>query len=462
MVAVACEFNGCNFGDSRLVKRAQILSSSISRNPELSIHAACASSKDSKAAYRFFQNENVTPSAILSGHISNTLKRAANTGEDILVIQDTTDLIYSQFPSIEGLGERHKAKNYEVGVKGILLHNTIAVTRSGIPLGLLKQTFFTHDDYRQKRNQVDKNIAGSNKKVPFEEKESYRWVEHFRETDQLLRKVANRVIHVADRECDIFEFLYNVESSGSHYVVRSKANRMTQEGPRSKDTDNIQNKLDRSPALATLIVSKENEGIECELRSVSVILKIPQRLPEAQSETMQNIKVSIVEVKSKENSSKKLHWRLLTNLPCSNDKSALNIVEIYKQRWSIECFHRVLKSGFGVEKARLASRKRLENLASLLSIVSWYIFWLYNFGRAFPTLSAQNIFDEQAIEVLKISSKKLKVVIRGNFDIRQGILILARLGGFAGRKNDGEPGMINIWRGWRKLQERIEFMEELT
>ena len=147
MLAMTDEFNGCDFGDYRLVKRAKNLASTISENPELSIHAACGSSKDSKAAYRFFQNVNITPSAILNSHVSNTQKRIADAGEDIPIVQDTTDLIYSQFPSTKDIGERHKAKGYEVGVKGILLHNSIAVTRSGIPLGLLKQTFFTHDDY---------------------------------------------------------------------------------------------------------------------------------------------------------------------------------------------------------------------------------------------------------------------------------------------------------------------------
>ena len=53
MQAVVDEFSGCHFGDMRLVKRAQNLAASISENPELSIHAACGSANDSKAAYRF-------------------------------------------------------------------------------------------------------------------------------------------------------------------------------------------------------------------------------------------------------------------------------------------------------------------------------------------------------------------------------------------------------------------------
>jgi hypothetical protein len=371
-------------------------------------------------------------------------------------------LIYTQFPTISDIGERFKAKGYETGVKGLMLHNSVAVTKSGVPLGLLKQSFFTHDDYRKKRGSNQINVPGSNKNIPIEDKESYRWIEHFRKTESLVEKSTCKIIHVADRECDIFEFLHEVENKGSHYVVRSQANRRTQEGPRTRDIDTIQNKLDQSPVIANLLVTKDNSQIECELRATSVFLKAPQRTAEAESYKLDHIKVNLVEVRNKKKSSKKLHWRLLTNLSCLDEQSALEVVEIYKKRWTIECFHRVLKSGFGVEKSRLATRSRLENMASVMSVVSWYIFWLYNFGRTIPPSMADKIFSADAINILKISAKKLRVPLQGKMTIKKAIFILARLGGFAGRKSDGDPGMVSIWRGWGKLHERMEFMEELT
>ena len=130
-----------------------------------------------------------------------------------------------------------------------MLHSSLAVTRSGVPLGLVKQTFFTHEDYRNKRSKYTVNVPGSNKLSPIENKESYRWIEHFRDTDQDLSTGTSKVIHVGDRECDIFEFLHEVEDKGGHYVVRSMANRRTQEGPRSKDTSTIQNKRVPSTAI---------------------------------------------------------------------------------------------------------------------------------------------------------------------------------------------------------------------
>jgi hypothetical protein len=35
----------------------------------------------------------------------------------------------------------------------------------------------------------------------------------------------------------------------------------------------------------------------------------------------------------------------------------------------------------------------------------------------------------------------------------QAIRWIAQLGGFLGRKSDGEPGVVAIWRGWQRLQD---------
>lgn len=119
-------------------------------------------------------------------------------------------------------------------------------------------------------------------------------------------------------------------------------------------------------------------------------------------------------------------------------------------------------TGYDFGDYRLRKRvSRLENLASLLSIFSWHIFWLYNLSRALPSISAKKIFTDGEVKVLKISAKKLKIYFE-KFNLQTAVLIIARLSGFSGRKCDGLPGMINIWRGWRKLHERLEFIEELS
>jgi len=463
MVSVTDEFDGCDFGDKRLNSRLSKLSKSMSENPELSINAACGSFDQSKAAYRFFQNEKVSIRKIQSSHIKNTCQRAQASNSEILVIQDTADLIYSQFPSTQGLGHRIKNPGFESSVKGLLLHSSLAVSREGIPLGLLHQTFFTYDEILEKRGQIEKNKVGAIKHFPIEKKGSYRWIEHFQMTNNLLTDIKTKVIHVADREADVFELLQDLNETSSNFVIRSCVNRKTTEKEDLQKFIKIDKKLMQTASIGEIDVCKSKKIHKCEVKVVqNLILKSPHRSTKAKSYDLKDLSLTVVEVKQKESGSDILHWRLLTNLPCSTFSESLNVVEIYKQRWAIESFHRILKSGFGIEKIRLCERKRLEKCAAVLSIVSWFIFWLFMFGRYSPKIKAELIFDNVAIKVLRISAKTLKVKISRTLIFGEAILIIAKLGGFLGRRSDGPPGMMSIWRGWKALFERIEIIEGLS
>ena len=56
-----------------------------------------------------------------------------------------------------------------------------------------------------------------------------------------------------------------------------------------------------------------------------------------------------------------------------------------------------------------------------------------------------------------IAEKRIQTKLRA----KKAVRIIAKLGGFFGRKSDKDPGMISIWKGWQSLYERIKFMEEL-
>ena len=277
-------------------------------------------------------------------------------------------------------------------MKGILLHSSFAVNSDGVPLGLLKQTFFICDDLREKRQQEGINIRGINKKIPIEQKARFRWIDHFIDTNNALKSVDADLVHVADRECDIYKFVQVVEDSQSQFVVRSNANRRTHEGPAFHDASTIDVKLKEAPILGKLTIDVEGKPVICLVKALTTLLKPPARSREAKSLNLQPLLVGVVEVKEEGGSADPIHWRLLTNLSIKNFNEVTEVIAIYKQRWSIESFHRILKSGFGIEEARLGTRQRLENLASLLSIVSWHVFWLFQFGRKMPELAAQEVF----------------------------------------------------------------------
>lgn len=458
LCSVSSEFDKLNLGDKRLTARAAMLASAISENPETSINAACGSFSASKAAYRFFENERISSEQLLQQHVSNTCERITSTASPILVIQDTTDLIYTKHPSTEGLGSICQNNGFKEGVKGIRLHSSLAVTTAGVPLGILKQTFFTYEEVREARGQKEKNDNFINKKFSIDKKVSYRWLDHYRSTNEMLPNL--EVVHVADREGDIYEFLQILIGTPTKFVIRSSMNRRTHEGPKSQDYESIDQKLSIASRIGQIKVKKDNEEIACDVKSVNILFKPPQRQKTAQYFSLSPLAINVVEVKGKSGKTE-IHWKLLTNLSCLNMADVMAVIEIYKTRWCIESFHRILKSGFGIEKARLNQRSKIEKLATMLSIISWHIFWLYTLSRECPNLSIKKIFDSETIRVLLLSAKKLEPKYRRCRTIKDGVLIIARLGGYLGRKSDGPPGMITIWRGWRTLQERLMFMESM-
>jgi hypothetical protein len=281
----------------------------------------------------------------------------------------------------------------------------------GVPLGIAKQTFFTFDEVKAGRGQKNTNEPGINKNFPINKKASYRWLDHLQSLNKLVCKHNTSIIHVADREADIYEFLHLSATEASSFVVRSNNDRLTQGVTRREKTPTLTKLNSNASPLLTVTFTVDGVEIKCEIRHLTTTLRPPQRLPTAQSGTLKPIEVSVVDVQQIECNHDPVHWRLLTNSPCSSVEEILEVAKIYRRRWAIECFHRILKPGFQVEEVRLANRQRIENLATVLSIVSWFVFWLYKFGRSSPGTFAASVIDKDGIKVLIVSAKKLKIKV---------------------------------------------------
>ena len=80
----------------------------------------------------------------------------------------------------------------------------------------------------------------------------------------------------------------------------------------------------------------------------------------------------------------KIDWKLLTDLPVRTRQEAAEKLDWYAQRWKIETFHKILKSGCRAEEAKLRTAERLVNLIAILCILSWRIFWITMLNRTRP------------------------------------------------------------------------------
>jgi len=217
--------------DARLEKRLRSLVEQMAAGLGRSIPLACQDWAATKAAYRFFSNQRVCDEQILAGHFEATRERLGSGEEPILVLHDTTEFPYKR-DDVDAVGlvskgsvrkDAHGRPVYFTTC-GICLHSSMAVTWEGLPLGLAAAKFWSRTAFQ---GGVAKRKAHN---APVEEKESVRWVENLRASTGRLGQ-PGRLIHVGDRESDIFDLFAVAKQLETHFLVRTRADRLADGGP---------------------------------------------------------------------------------------------------------------------------------------------------------------------------------------------------------------------------------------
>ncbi len=214
------ESDKVDLGDKRLDKKSIKPCDSFSESPESPLNQACEHWRETKTAYRFFQNENVDAGEIMEEHRDKTSTRASNH-RTILALQDTSDFVYTNHPKFEGLGaiSTKKGKNAgEMFSQDLAMRTCLAVTTDGTPLGLLDQKIFARDPLPDHALR-DAEWKKKQKNRPAEEKESIRWIEPLEKISKAMPET--QVVTVCDRECDFYDVFATAEKTGSEVLVRA-------------------------------------------------------------------------------------------------------------------------------------------------------------------------------------------------------------------------------------------------
>ena len=428
--------------DKRLKERLSKLLEGFQYTLTQSIPEAFGEWKKTKAAYRFFSNERVEHRALVEGQREATRERIVERGDStVLMIQDTTSFNFKHHPAVEGMGPLENAHT-----NGFLVHSTLAVSEDGVPLGLWEQQVWVREVEEIGKSQQRHERA-------FREKESYKWVTGLPEIEE--KALAETLINICDRESHIYEFFDEVLKRDLNFIVRaSKGRSFSPEGveifqilrqmpPQQAYTLNLKRRPDR-PAREAKV----------ELRYGSVTLKRPKRADtERESLTLQVVEV--IEP-SPPDGQEAVHWVLLTNLPIETLEQAQKIVEYYTYRWLIERFHYVLKSGCRLEERQLQKQKRLERLLAVFNLLAWQLLWLTYQARKTPEESCLVALSQEEWQALYIFTHRSNPLPATPPTLGEVVRWIAQLGGFLGRKNDGEPGVKVLWRGLSRLQDIVD------
>ncbi len=364
----------------------------------------------------------------------------------ILAVQDTTSLNYATHPETEDLGPIASTKD---GAIGLELHNTMAFNTKGTPLGLL-------DIQCWARNKEEFGKKHERSNLPIEDKESYKWLKSFKATTEIQKQIPKTVIvNVCDREADIYEFfeLTTSDEKKPRLLVRANYNRKVNGEQKKLWNDLLTRKISGIQEVNT--PRKKNvpsRKADLTIRFSEVELIAPYRKGKGKRE---NIKIWAVLAKEENapNGIKPLEWMLLTTIPVTTFEEALEKVKWYTTRWGIEIFHKTLKSGCRIEQRQLVKARRLKSCLAIDMVLAWRIYYLTKLGREVPDAPCTVFFEEEEWKALVAHKTKNPVAPLKPPTLRETVRMVSSMGGFLGRKSDGEPGTQALWLGLQRLED---------
>jgi hypothetical protein len=437
------EFGGADLKDERLLKRLINIGRDLYAKPQANIPQACGTRAKTKAAYRFFKNKNTKMEKLLSGHYKATIERVKKE-KVVLSVQDSTSFNYSTHPMTDGLGPIGSKK--EGGPIGVMMHDTMAFTTDGTPLGLIDVQCWSRDgeEFGKKYNRHN---------IPIEEKESNKWLVSYNKTAEAQKACpGTMMISVGDREADIYDLfeLANKEKDSPKLLVRASHDRPLKEEEylwdaiSKKETSGIQEvhvprKQGRKERTARLSVKYS-----------AVTLKPPTRKKNMPEVNIWAVLAKEEEVPEGENG---LEWMLLTNMPIQTFEKAVEKLSWYTKRWGIEVYHRTLKSGCKIEERQLGSAESIESCLAIDLVVGWRIYHLAKLGRSIPDVPCTVYFAEEEWKALNAYITRNPTPPEKAPTLREAMRMVASLGGFLGRKSDGEPGTKSLWLGLQRLDD---------
>jgi hypothetical protein len=466
------ELQSVDFGDLRINRRYLQIAELFDLKPEASIPNKCDEWSITKAAYRFFDNKKVTPLKMIEPHIEETVRRVERKSI-VLAIQDTSFFNYNSRSKAKGLGRISIGAAYgnHYTNQGLIMHTTYAVDIAGLPLGVLDQDIFVRN--KEESEVVNNMPTRIRKGIPIELKESKRWIEPFERFESFLTpEVRNKLVHVCDREGDFYDLFWAAQRHGAQVLVRASFDRVVDKYVRKKGyvNEKIFARAKKQPVVGNLEVevgSTTKRAARTAVVSISVgnFNLQPNRFHpaiKAQPEIVLPLSYIYVIEKNPPENQEPLEWLLFTNLTVTDYDSALEKVKWYQRRFTIETFHKILKSGFNAEECQLSSGDKLKKYLTMISILAWRIHWMTHIARVEPNAPAEQILRPLEIKILQ--TKYMKKKTRDNKKLipewkpattYEALRWVAQLGGFLARKGDGEPGPKAIWNGWTRLADIV-------
>ncbi len=454
-------FGRVHLGDVRRTKRAVAIASALAQQPAASLPAQMPDEASLEGAYRFLQTPDVTYEQLIEPHVQQT-RAQAREHEQVLLIQDTTEVDYQQHPTTRGLGPIGNGTHH-----GYLLQSVLAVVpHSREVLGLMHQEPFLRQPAPKgetKRQRAQR------------ERESQVWERSVQAIGTPPEGV--QWIHVGDRYSDMFSFLWLCRQQQCDFVVRAAQDRSVDLLVEQADAKVAPRSHHRPPAgqleaakaqhLFEVVrswsaVGEQEVHLEATKQTKARVVQVKisfgclRLLPPEHQQASQGrpLVVWVVRVWEPEppEGVEALEWMLLTSIPTVTLLQAWQRVDCYRARWIVEDYHQCLKTGCSIEERQLQSYEALRRLLGFLAPLAVRLLQVRAAAREAPERLASEFLPTDLVQVVAVLGRRDATTLTA----QQCWYTIARCGGYLRRRSSGPPGWKTLWKGWFYVQTLLE------
>jgi hypothetical protein len=437
-------FRDCELGDRRRTKRLEFFAGQAAKRSAASLPKIGEDWAGAKGIYRLLDRPEATLESVTQAH--RNLVRPQ--GGRFLITCDTTHVDFGCQRKLPDAGPIGPGRG-----QGFLLHSGLLVnTEDNSLVGLAGQVYHIRPKGRKGKQNDSQRLKRW--------RESEMWIE-------LMEQIGSpgedrEYIHLCDSAADNFEVFCTAKRLDCDFVIRV--------GRMHRNVIADGNKMPLSQAVCgldelgcyDLEVARGNgrQARTAHLRVSARAIEVPvpsQRSPRVKQYIQEggtNIAawVVVVEEIDPPADAEPIHWVLLTTIPVESFEDAWMVVGWYEDRWLVEEWHKALKTGCCLESRQLQSMDRLLPLTGVLSVVAVLLVQMKHAARTCPNQPASELVPTLWLKLLQ-AKRKTKTYRITNYEFWRAV---AKLGGFLGRRHDGEPGWQLIWRGWKELHTLVE------
>ena len=397
---------------------------------------------DLRAFYNLCDQEVATLPTIQAPHWQLT-RQAMGRHQLVLIIHDTSELDFTDHPSLQGAGPIGDGQG-----RGFLQHNSLAVLPNPRQvLGLA---------YQQLRVRQEAPAGEHTQKRKRRRRESELWLEGITASGRPPEGCC--WVDVGDRGSDIYEAMVASQDVGHAFLFRVVQNRQVWTTKEHEQLVGLRDFACSLPSQGCDQVEIPGRGGRASRTATVQMAAAPVWIP-APEGTLQRWSQPIIaawvihiwEANAPEGV-EPLEWILVCSVSTQTLEELKTRRDWYCCRWMVEVFHHIEKNGCKEEARRFETAERMEACLAILAVVAVRIFQLRTALEAQPEAAAEQVATAEEIQVLRALHKH----DADNLTVREFVRGVAKLGGFLGRKHDGEPGVLTLWRGYQRLQDMLQ------